>query len=142
MLVFTLILLTGVCPAQGNDVTTIVGSKRGRDVDSHDPSKRPRSDGEAATTVAPVKENQHMDPALGVATDAAAAAAAAAAASASAGFAGQLSAGGQVFAIPGADGQSMLQVVPLQLPAQIDASGLGQIDLSQLDPTTLQVRWF
>ena len=40
----------------------------------------------------------------------------------------------------GADGQPVLQVVPLQLPGQIDASGLGQIDLSQLDPSTLQVR--
>lgn len=35
----------------------------------------------------------------------------------------------------GADGQSVLQVMPLQL----DASSLGQLDLSQLDPATLQV---
>lgn len=40
----------------------------------------------------------------------------------------------------GPDGQQVLQVLPLQLPGQLDASGLGQIDLSQLDPSTLQVR--
>jgi hypothetical protein len=81
---------------------------------------------------------EHMDPASAAAANDAAAAAAAAAAASSAGFAAQLGAGGQLFAMAGPDGQPMLQVVPLQLPGQLDASGLGQIDLSQLDPNTLQ----
>jgi hypothetical protein len=76
--------------------------------------------------------------AAGAEADAAAAAAAAAAAS-SAGFAAQLGAGGQLFAMTGADGQPVLQVMPLQLDAA-GLGGLGQIDLSQLDPSTLQVR--
>lgn len=120
---------------QANDAAAMVGNKRGRDelqADDLDPSKRSRPEGDAAVVSAPPAAAEHLDPALGAATDAAAAVAS------SAGFAAQLGAGGQLFAMTGADGQPMLQVVPLQLPGQLDASGLGQLDLTQLDPNTLQ----
>jgi hypothetical protein len=130
---------------QVNDAAAMVGMKRGREEQEDDASKRARQEADAAAAAAAAAAAQpaadHMDPTGGtVAADAAAAAAAAAAAGGTSdGFAAQLGAGGQLFAMTGPDGQPVLQVVPLQLPGQIDASGLGQIDLSQLDPSTLQV---
>lgn len=114
------------------------GHKRGRDDDAteEDPHKRQRTD---ETAVADAAAAGAVDP------HAAAAAAAAEAAATSAGMAAQLGAGGQLFAMTGADGQPMLQVVPLQMPDAASLGQLGQMDMSQLtqltglDPQTLQV---
>lgn len=117
-----------------------VGQKRGREdeADDEDPSKRQRADEAAAGAVG--DHNAAADP-----TAAAVAAAAAEAAATSAGMAAQLAgAGGQLFAMTGADGQPMLQVVPLQMPDAANLGQLGQMDMSQLtqltglDPQTLQ----
>jgi hypothetical protein len=108
----------------------LAGHKRTREESEQDDlSKRQRAE-DGAAGVATEAANGAVDPGAA----AAAAAAAAQMAATSTGMAAQL------FTI-GADGQPVLQVVPLQVPDAGHLGQLGQIDLSslaQLDPATLQ----